>query len=411
MLAVQLHGPFLRSLVECPSVPQSGVFTGSAMCGDANLVLSMAQAREGRLVAMKLLVHAFAGPVLALLADSIGRRPMLLLGLSGFTLAFSLFAAVAGLQAIRGSQSVMALSFVIEGSTSAFDVVFLSILADLTRTTTERVTCFSALYGVGALGHAFAMWMAGRILKWELQNYAAVWLAMAANMASIIVLVLCCIPESLPTVTKAQLTASRLISSTAVQMRFLLSSRFLQVWLLAVLFKSLAAGLSSIYASFTLAAYGWKAGDWQARTWPFEIIAMSSLSLIGPLAGRKRPEHVISFTSVVGIAIHLAQILAPFSPLALVIPHLFSSLMAFARPVAAAYISSMFPASQQAKVQSVAHLVHDCGVSFSMATFAGPLLFRPHARGWDATRPFVLAPQSGLPLGRPRFVHVALSSC
>lgn len=38
------------------------------------------QAREGRLVAMKLLVHAFAGPVLALLADSIGRRPVLLLG-------------------------------------------------------------------------------------------------------------------------------------------------------------------------------------------------------------------------------------------------------------------------------------------------------------------------------------------
>ena len=31
----------------------SGVFTGSARCGDANLVLSMAQAREGRLVAMK----------------------------------------------------------------------------------------------------------------------------------------------------------------------------------------------------------------------------------------------------------------------------------------------------------------------------------------------------------------------
>ena len=43
-------------------------------------VLSVAQAREGRLVAMKLLVHAFAGPVLALLADSIGRRPVLLLG-------------------------------------------------------------------------------------------------------------------------------------------------------------------------------------------------------------------------------------------------------------------------------------------------------------------------------------------
>ena len=184
MLAVQLYGPFLRSMVKCTTKMQPGLFTGSAHCGDANLVpflhnfrsqdlgkdiglcigtripdqclihhkmyrhhaecvhvvcsvhvdsvtstvptgfrllveidrrlsilksvlwhvcrsqlfkrcfcffshipplwkrqvLSVAQAREGRLVAMKLLVHAFAGPVLALLADSIGRRPVLLLG-------------------------------------------------------------------------------------------------------------------------------------------------------------------------------------------------------------------------------------------------------------------------------------------------------------------------------------------
>ena len=36
----------------------------------------------------------------------------------------------------------MSLSFLVEGCTSAFDVVFLSVLADLAKTTTERVTAW-----------------------------------------------------------------------------------------------------------------------------------------------------------------------------------------------------------------------------------------------------------------------------
>lgn len=395
MLAVQLYGPFLRSMVKCATEMEPTVFTGSAHCGDANLVLSVAQAREGRLVAMKLLVHAFAGPVLALLADSIGRRPVLLLGLAGFTVAFCIFASVAGLPVLHGSQSLMSLSFLVEGCTSAFDVVFLSVLADLAKTTTERVTCFSVLYGMGALGHAIAIYLSAGILRWQLQNYAAVWLAMSIGMACVMLLVLVCVPETLPSAQAKsrpqKLTLPRLMTSTAVQMRYLVSNRFLQIWLTAVLFKSLAAGLGSIYASFTLAAYDWKPGDWQAVTWPFEMISMGSLSFLGPLAGRKRPEVVISFTSVSGILIHLAQIFAPFAPFALVGPHLSAGFLAFARPVSAAYLSSIFPAFQQAKVQALAHLVHDFGISASMATFSGPWLFRPHLQGWDAARPFLLA--------------------
>eukprot|EP00435_Cladocopium_sp_Y103_P031209 s378_g7.t2 len=393
MLAVQLYGPFLRSMVKCATKTDPTIFTGSAHCGDANLVLSVAQAREGRLVAMKLLVHAFAGPVLALLADSIGRRPVLLLGLAGFTVAFCIFASVAGLPVLHGSQSLMSLSFLVEGCTSAFDVVFLSVLADLAKTTTERVTCFSVLYGMGALGHAIAIYLSAGILRWQLQNYAAVWLAMSIGMACVMLLVLVCVQETLPSAQAKsrpqKLTLPRLMTSTAVQMRYLVSNRFLQIWLTAVLFKSLAAGLGSIYASFTLAAYDWKPGDWQAVTWPFEMISMGSLSFLGPLAGRKRPEVVISFTSVSGILIHLAQIFAPFTPLALVGPHLSAGFLAFARPVSAAYLSSIFPASQQAKVQALAHLVHDFGISISMATFSGPWLFRPHLQGWDAARPFL----------------------
>ena len=148
--------------------------------------------------------------------------------------------------ALQNAQ-LMSLSFVVEGCTSAFDVVFLSVLADLAKTTTERVTCFSVLYGMGALGHAIAICLSAGILRWELQNYALVWLSMSIAMASVMILVLLCIPETLPSAQAKsrpqKLTLPRLMTSTAVQMRYLVSNRFLQIWLTAVFIKSLAAGL------------------------------------------------------------------------------------------------------------------------------------------------------------------------
>ena len=38
MLAVQLYGPFLRSMVKCAAKTEPHIFTGSAHCGDASLV-------------------------------------------------------------------------------------------------------------------------------------------------------------------------------------------------------------------------------------------------------------------------------------------------------------------------------------------------------------------------------------
>ena len=121
----------------------------------------------------------------------------------------------------------------------------------------NQVTCFSVLYGMGALGHAIAIYLSAGILRWQLQNYAAVWLAMSIGMACVMLLVLVCVPETLPSAQAKsrpqKLTLPRLMTSTAVQMRYLVSNRFLQIWLTAVLFKSLAAGLGSwLFATGTV---------------------------------------------------------------------------------------------------------------------------------------------------------------
>ncbi|CAE7289852.1 kif19 [Symbiodinium sp. CCMP2456] len=398
-LAVQLYGPFLRSMVECAEQVKPGAkFSGSTHCGNSHYVLSVAQAQEGRLVAMKLLVHAFAGPLLALLADSMGRRPILLLGLTGFLTAFLLFALVAFLPSLHGSSSAISLCFFLEGATSAFDVVFLSMLADTAKSPAARVTSFSLYYATGAFGNAIAIGMFVEEMSWEVKDFGFTWASMSLAMAMLILYVLAYVPETLPSAmllkskhSKLKAPHVQLMGQAIEQIQFLASSRFLQIWLLAVLLKSSASGLSSINASFTLAVYGWKPGEWQAWIWPSEIISMSSLGILGPWAGRKKAEAVISVTALVSVAAHVLQMLAPFHALALLGPHFIAGILAFVRPVSAAYLSGRFPASQQAKVQAIAHLSHNCGISLSMAIFSSPQLFRPQARGWDAARPFLFA--------------------
>jgi len=165
-LSIQLYGPFLRSLVVCSTkIAPGAAFTGSAQCGDLHYVLSVAQAEEGRLVGMKLLVHGFAGPVLALLADGHGRKPVLVMGLAGFAVAFAMFSITASWPELSRSTSVIDACFLVEGATSAFDVVYLSMLADLTPDLVDRALAFSAYYMTSAFGEASARLLASMILR------------------------------------------------------------------------------------------------------------------------------------------------------------------------------------------------------------------------------------------------------
>ncbi|CAK0824580.1 unnamed protein product [Prorocentrum cordatum] len=112
-------------MVTCDvAVSPGAVFTGSVLCGDKAYVLAEAQAQEGSLVSMKLAVHAVAGPLLGVLADRAGRRPVLIMSLGGFTLAFCLFAAISAQRGLPSRLPLMRLCFFVEGATNAFDVVY-----------------------------------------------------------------------------------------------------------------------------------------------------------------------------------------------------------------------------------------------------------------------------------------------
>eukprot|EP00421_Protoceratium_reticulatum_P039763 CAMPEP_0168431630 /NCGR_PEP_ID=MMETSP0228-20121227/38484_1 /TAXON_ID=133427 /ORGANISM="Protoceratium reticulatum, Strain CCCM 535 (=CCMP 1889)" /LENGTH=400 /DNA_ID=CAMNT_0008445751 /DNA_START=69 /DNA_END=1267 /DNA_ORIENTATION=+ len=387
-LCIQLHGPFLRSLVMCsvPVVP--GAFSGSAHCGDPAEVLAVAQTREGFLVSTKLVVHAAAGPLLGSLADRMGRRPVLLVGLGGYAVALLLLATAA--QAHRSE--LLLPGFVIEGATNAFDVIYMSMLADATATA-DRTAAFSLYFFCSAASQVVAQVASVGILRMCLESYATVWLTLALLLLADVLFVQCAVWETL--VLPAEHDGQAIISVRSLvqgPFRLVMSTHFLRIWLLSVVFTGLAAGLSAVLASFSIAAYGWRPGDLQSYTWFSNLLRMGSLSCLGPYANRVGSPPVILLVQIVGtVGASLVQIFAPFSPVVLLGPSYLVDALAFANPANAAFLSSHFSADKQARVNSVQHLCSNLSTSLSIALFSSPLLFRPGARRTAAMRPFMVA--------------------
>lgn len=399
-LGIQLYGPFLRSLVECehPPLPE-GRFSGSAHCGDADYVLAVAQAREGSLVSMKLVVHAIAGPFLGSLADRLGRRPVLLMGVSGYAIAFLLlFMVDAGLTG--PGHRLVTLCFLIEGATNAFDVVYMSMIADMTpsgdaRTEADRSTAFSAYFICNAGGQVVAQLLSVWLLRKRLESYAAVWVVLFFALVVDVLFVWCYLPETLALpdgkegASKAALTVLSIIKGP---FQLVSSEPFLRMWLLSVILTNLAAGLPAVLASFSIAVYGWSPGDLQACTWFSILLRVGSIGLLSPHAHKMGSSAaIVLFQIFMTVVANLIQVLAPFSPAALLGPGYVVDTMAFANPANAAFLSTKFGGGKQAGVNSVQHLCSNLSTSVSIAIFSSPLVFRPGVQRSSATRPFVLA--------------------
>ena len=71
----------------CSEPVSEEVYSGSLHCGDRHLVISVSLQQEAFLVALKLLCRMASGPVLGALCDRHGRKPLLMLSISGITAA------------------------------------------------------------------------------------------------------------------------------------------------------------------------------------------------------------------------------------------------------------------------------------------------------------------------------------
>lgn len=394
-LGIQLYGPFLRSMVVCETPLEPGAkFSGSSYCGDAHYVLSVAQSQEGALVSMKLVVHALAGPFLGSLADRLGRRPMLLMSLGGFMVAFFLF-FVTSISVEIHSFYLVAFCFVIEGATNAFNVVYMSMLADLTLVA-DRASAFAAYQMTGAVSQVLAQLLSVRILRMNLASYATAWFLLFILLLFDVIFAWYTIRETLKESEKTPKNQERRASSVTMDIitgpfQLLRSERFLCWWLLSLMITNLGAGLGGVLASFTIAVYGWHPGDYQAFTWISQLLRAGSLAVLSPIANtRWRPAGVALLSTVAGVASSLFQVCSPFSPAMLLGPGYVMDSLAFSSPADAAFLSLQFDAEKQARVNAVQHLFANLSTSVSIALFSSPALFQPEARGQAAMRPFVV---------------------
>mmetsp|Transcript_1834 Transcript_1834/g.3816 ORF Transcript_1834/g.3816 Transcript_1834/m.3816 type:complete len:486 (-) Transcript_1834:152-1609(-) len=120
MLVNKFEQTFARSLIHCdePFLPD-GIFTGSAFCGDRLTVVNGGQTLSSTGQALECLFKVCAMVLVAVVADVLGRKPVLILGLACTTLsififvvaiyspsatAFRLFALGQGLQGVFPSE-------------------------------------------------------------------------------------------------------------------------------------------------------------------------------------------------------------------------------------------------------------------------------------------------------------------
>mmetsp|Transcript_83445 Transcript_83445/g.131417 ORF Transcript_83445/g.131417 Transcript_83445/m.131417 type:complete len:466 (+) Transcript_83445:92-1489(+) len=390
-LGIQLYGPFLRTMVSCETPVAAGDFTGSAFCGDAAYVLSTAQAQEGALVSMKLVVHACAGPFLGSLADRLGRKPMLLMSIGGFALAFFLFfVAAASIQ--HRSFAIVAVCFFIEGATNAFNVVYMSMLADVSYVT-DRASAFAAYQMTGAASQVLAQLISVSILRTRLTTYTQVWLVQCAVLVFDVLFVWYATRETLTQLhdQKEQKIKNLTLDIIKGPFELLRSERFLWIWLLSVMIMNLGNGLSGVLASFTIAVYGWRPGDYQALAWMSKCLQTGSLAMLSPLVNsRWRPATIALFSVATSIAGSFVQVFSPLSPSLLFGPGYIMDLLSFTAPADAAFLSLQFDAEKQARVNAVQHFCLNISASISIALFSSPALFKPEANMQTAMRPFVL---------------------
>ncbi|MCU0490767.1 MAG: MFS transporter [Chloroflexaceae bacterium] len=248
----------------------------------------------GALAALYALAQAVGGPLLAGLSDRLGRRPVLLVCLSGTALAYLLLA-------LADSLTLVALAMLLDGMTGGNLSTAQAYIVDSTAPE-ERAR------GFGLVGAAFGLGMvAGPALGGLLAPYGLAAPAMlACAIASANVLFgLFVLPESLPPErrTRPSLLALNPLSQLLEAWRTLP----LRGLLLAVLLLNLAfAGLQSNFPLFSGTRFGW---DASANAYFFAFVGLCALLTQGLLLGWLRDRFGEARLALAGLGLMAVNLL------------------------------------------------------------------------------------------------------
>jgi DHA1 family tetracycline resistance protein-like MFS transporter len=302
------------------------------------------------------LVSFFASPVLGLLSDRFGRRPIILLSSLGSAVDCAILALAPNLWWLF-------LGRLLSGGTAASATSSAAYIADVTPPE-RRAAAFgmaSAAFGVGfALGPALGGLLAGFGLR--VPFFAAAGLMLANAAYGFFVL-----PESLAR-EKRQVVIDWKRANPLGSLKLLRSHRELSNLVLSLFCSNLAVQSFSVFVLYTIYRFGWNARDNGLGLAVFGALSVVSAVVVGKLVDRfgARPIVVAGFT--LGIAGFAIYGLAPTGALfACALP--LTGFWAIAGPPIQSAMSRRVSASEQGELQGA------IGSMRSIATIVGPAFF------------------------------------
>eukprot|EP00966_Prymnesium_polylepis_P200707 4650729-Prymnesium_polylepis.1 len=176
--------PFVRSGVCCDVPPAAGNFSGSAACGDEQLVVAASQRLDGQLMGFTYLIGVVAAPCFGALADERGCLQAIALGVALFTLSMVLLVvaatgtpsfpcASADLHVALPTWSLFA-SYCLSGCVSLVgptNAMAMQLVSEDYLTAMFSWTTLAQVMG-GMLGSTFSV----VLLKQDFVDYAPIWL-------------------------------------------------------------------------------------------------------------------------------------------------------------------------------------------------------------------------------------------
>jgi MFS family permease len=311
----------------------------------------------GLLGSLYAVMQFFGGPVLGGLSDRVGRRPVLLVCLSGVSLAYLLLG-------LSTTLPMLVAAVALAGGAAATLATAQAYIADSTKPE-DRTR------GLGLIGAAFGLGLiagpaAGGLLS--LHSLSAPAFAAAGIAFSNVVFGFFVLPESLP---KAHRTTTPLLRlNPASQLRGVLGIVSIRGLLLAVFLLNLSfAGLLTNFPLFSNARFGW---DATANAFFFGFVGLCAVFTQGFLIGRLQPlfgETRLLAGGLTLMAVNLGLMaLAPLSWMLYPVVGTLAVGAGLAIPSVTALISHRVPGDSQGKVMGGVQAL------LSLTLILGPLI-------------------------------------
>jgi len=348
--------PFLRTLIDCGNHTSAELdhsskdWSGSQWCDDRCHVAEQAQLVRGIANGVEQMVQCISMPIVGVIADSIGRKPVAVFSAAGMAVSVFFYAMAALAEMGPAAKGLVVAGSIVKGATESFFMLMYVMVADAFRTGDERGMVYSMLQTMKALTSATTVAIVtGAVLFQYLNSYLVYYLVLTALGVMVAVMTAFVMKETLPQEQHKPLSWQR--ASPWSQSVFFAGKPHLTIMAAVIFLFVCGFSVLIIIQAFVIAAYGWRQTTSTMIFIGFGLVAIASMGagffLIRQFGSRK-----IFSTSLVLATIGCCILcFASISPVFFFVGGICMASAAAGNPAYLAIISEMVPSENQGQVQ------------------------------------------------------------